>query len=187
MLQSSIWCDIWQPVNTCVRDIPLTEPDLHGHECCQVRILHTSAMPFLRYNSKFSNPNRTVLQIQRYTLARMLIRAKLTSLSCNYQRLVSMNYRIVRGYLREIEVQCIEPPYGRTLIERGDSWSETSVRGLIFPDLIARRREGSHWLVINDIESVNYICVPSCNGLQTSVKFHYQPFNITLCFHFRKK
>jgi len=33
-------------------------------------------------------------------------------------RQVCMNYRIVRGYQREIEVQCIEPPYVRTLIER---------------------------------------------------------------------
>jgi hypothetical protein len=33
-------------------------------------------------------------------------------------RQIRMNYRIVRGYQREIEVQCIEPIYGRTLIER---------------------------------------------------------------------
>jgi hypothetical protein len=44
---------------------------------------------------------------------------------------------------------------------------------------VVHRWKGSHWLVVNDIESVNYICIPSCNGLQTPVKFHYQTFNIT--------
>jgi hypothetical protein len=34
------------------------------------------------------------------------------------RRLVPLNSRIVCGYQGEIEVQCIEPHYGRTLIER---------------------------------------------------------------------
>lgn len=177
-------------------DIPLTEPDLYGHECCQVCILHISAMPFLQQNSKSANRNRTVPQTQRYKLActeqleRMLnVNKKFGCYGPQISTYVSqcMNYRIVRGYHREIELKYIEPLSGRTSVDsvRDANWDiyKRSVISRSQPLIDGRIVR----LVINNIGSVNYTCIPSCYGFQTPVKFHYQTFNIMQCFLFRKE